>query len=151
MSNIVTKEDFFADVTKNGQPLTMQEKIEFLEKLNAKLLTSVELAKIHFNTQVYNKIVNSVTTRGGHSEGVALVAQVLAETYVDRNSNSENRAEEVKITGLLAKALGYMHDLGHTPFGHDGEGALDNELSRFAADETYISKRRALFGDEYTQ
>lgn len=149
MSEVATKEDFFADVTRNGQPLTMQEKIEFLEKLNAKLLTSSELAKIHFNTQVYNVIENSVTTRGGHSEGVANTAQVLAETFVGRNSESADRADEIKLAGLLSKALGYMHDLGHTPFGHDGEGALDDELSRFKADQGYKDKREKLFGADY--
>lgn len=58
---------------------------------------------------------------------------------------------------LLALLSGYAHDLGHTPFGHDGEEAISkiyknyqkkqsNEERRKALDE-----RREIFGDIYEE
>lgn len=141
--------DFFSHVTKSdGTPLTPQEQVAFLEGLNEALVTSPELAKIHFNTQVYNVIENEVTTRGGHSEGVALTAENLVKAFGERNGTSDSL--ENRAAFLLARAFGYMHDLGHTPFGHDGEGALDTEMSRFAVDKDYRDKRIQMFGINYT-
>ena len=91
-------------------------KAEMLNVLNARILTSDELAKIHFNSQVYNDIElpNGVktTTRGGHSEGVALVAKILAEELRKRmpekemkTLNGEKIASEGEIAGL------YIHGM----------------------------------------
>lgn len=132
----------------NGSQLSPEEMLSFCEGLNQMLRTSPELAKIFFNTQVYNEIVNDVTTRGLHSEGVAIVAENLAVQKARLDGKSEI---EAKVSGLLSRALGYMHDMGHTPFGHDGEGALGNEMERFAATKDYKAKRAQLFGKEYTE
>lgn len=106
--------DFWTGVTKvNGNQLTDKEKLEFCKVLNKMLIKSPEVAKIFYNTQVYNEIVNDVTTRGEHSVGVAIVAEKLASQKAKYDGKSEI---EQQISGLLAKALGYMHDLGHTPF-----------------------------------
>jgi len=141
-------ESFWQGVkTKDGTKLTNAKKIEFLKELVKALHKSAELAKIQFNTQVYNKIENGVTTRGEHTEGVALVAGKLA---VQQAKNQGKSPEEQEIAGLLAEALGLMHDLGHTPFGHDGESALNAEMQRFAADADYLDKRKTLYGSNYT-
>ena len=132
----------------NGKKLSAEERLQFCEDFSQMLRTSPELAKIFFNTQVYNEIVNDVTTRGAHSEGVAIVAENLASQKAKFDGKSEIDA---KVSGLLAKTLGYMHDLGHTPFGHDGEGALGNEMERFEATQDYKTKRKVLFGEEYTR
>lgn len=132
----------------NGKKLSPEERLQFCEDFSQMLRTSPELAKIFFNTQVYNEIVNDVTTRGAHSEGVAIVAENLASQKAKFDGKSEIDA---KVSGLLAKTLGYMHDLGHTPFGHDGEGALGNEMERFEATQDYKTKRKVLFGEEYTR
>ena len=132
----------------NGKKLSAEERLQFCEDFSQMLRTSPELAKIFFNTQVYNEIVNDVTTRGAHSEGVAIVAENLASQKAKFDGKSEIDA---KISGLLARTLGYMHDLGHTPFGHDGEGALGNEMERFEATQDYKTKRKVLFGEEYTR
>ena len=139
---------FWSGVTKDNKQLTPEEQLQFCEDFNQMLRTSTELAKIFFNTQVYNEIVNDVTTRGLHSEGVAIVAENLASQKAKLDGKSDI---EAKVSGLLAKSLGYMHDLGHTPFGHDGEGALGTEMERFPATQDYKDKRKALFGEEYTQ
>ncbi len=140
--------DFWGGVTKDGKPLTEEEKMEFLSGFEKMILTSPEFAKIFFNTQVYNEIVNGVTTRGGHSEGVAIVAERLAELKAQKDGKSEL---EAKVSGKLARLFGYMHDLGHTPFGHDGEGALGTEMERFDFNPEYAQKRLALFGPDYVK
>ena len=141
--------NFWDGVEKiNGKKLSAEERLQFCEDFSQMLRTSPELAKIFFNTQVYNEIVNDVTTRGAHSEGVAIVAENLASQKAKFDGKSEIDA---KVSGLLAKTLGYMHDLGHTPFGHDGEGALGNEMERFEATQDYKTKRKVLFGEEYTR
>ena len=146
MSNDV---NFWSGVTKNdGQSLSTEEKLKFCRDFTEMLRKSPELAKIFFNTQVYNEIVNDVTTRGAHSEGVAIVAENLARQKAILDGKSTDEAE---ISALLAKSLGYMHDLGHTPFGHDGEGALGNEMERFKTTPEYKAKREALYGKEYTK
>lgn len=140
-------QEFFDGVTtENGMQLTNAQQLKFAEDFNRFLTTSPELAKIFFNTQVYNKIVNDVTTRGGHSEGVAIVAEQLAIKTAELSGKSPI---EQKISGLIARALGYMHDLGHTPFGHDGESALGAEMERFEATPEYKDKRQKLFGKKY--
>lgn len=140
---------FWNGVTKSGgQSLSTEEQLKFCRDFTEMLRKSPELAKIFFNTQVYNEIVNDVTTRGAHSEGVAIVAENLARQKAILDGKSMNEAE---VSALLAKALGYMHDLGHTPFGHDGEGALGSEMERFEATPEYKAKREVLYGKEYTE
>lgn len=140
---------FWSGVTKaDGSFLTLKEQLMFCKDFNDMLVTSPELAKIFFNTQVYNEIVNDVTTRGEHSKGVAIVAERLASLKAKYDGKSD---VEIEIAGALAMSLGYMHDLGHTPFGHDGEGALGTEMERFTATEDYKNKRKLLFGEKYTK
>ena len=134
--------------TADGKSLATEEKLKFCRDFIEMLRKSPELAKIFFNTQVYNEVVNDVTTRGAHSEGVAIVAENLARRKATLDGKNSDEAE---VSALLAKALGYMHDLGHTPFGHDGEGALGNEMERFEATQEYKEKRVALYGKEYTE
>lgn len=141
--------DFWNGVTNSkGLRLTDEEKLLFCEELNYRLKISPELAKIFFNTQVYNNTENAVTTRGTHTEGVAENAENLAILKAELDGKSQIQQ---KISGLLAKILGYMHDLGHTPYGHDGEGALSNEMERFEATPDYKEKRIKIFGKDYVE
>ena len=72
----------------------------------------------------------------------------MVKALAEREGNIET--PEATASYLLARVFGYMHDLGHTPFGHDGEGALDTEMARFGASEEYKKKREVLFGVNYT-
>lgn len=155
---IVDSNTFWNGVTYKGNGLSsFEEKKEFCEYLIKRIITSPEYSKIYFNTQVYNEIKNDVTTRGLHSKGVAIVAKWIAYKAAIDAGKSEKEAE---VSGLLAEILGYLHDLGHSPFGHDGEDALDNENKRFPADSDdlkyfkyleYKRNRRKLYGDKYEE
>ena len=43
---------------------------------------------------------------------------------------SRTVAKALRLNEELTEAIGYAHDLGHTPFGHIGEDALDREMQR---------------------
>ncbi|RHP31956.1 deoxyguanosinetriphosphate triphosphohydrolase [Lachnotalea sp. AF33-28] len=40
-------------------------------------------------------------------------------------------AKSLRLNEELTEAIGYGHDLGHTPFGHSGEDALDQALTEY--------------------
>ena len=93
---------FWNGVTKSGgKSLSTEEQLKFCRDFTEMLRKSPELAKIFFNTQVYNEIVNDVTTRGAHSEGVAIVAENLARQKAILDGKSRDEAE---VSALLAKA-----------------------------------------------
>ena len=42
-------------------------------------------------------------------------------------------ARALKLNEDLAEALALVHDIGHPPFGHAGEKALDDSMRRFGS------------------
>ena len=60
---------------------------------------------------------NYYRTRLTHSIEVAQVARTIAKVL---NLNEE-----------LTEAIALAHDLGHTPFGHTGEDALDSSMKDY--------------------
>lgn len=68
-------------------------------------------------TQVFAHPDDSVSTRMLHSEYVAANAETLSDFW---GLNSQ-----------LARVGGKAHDLGHSPFGHDGEVALDRLMQKY--------------------
>jgi len=56
-------------------------------------------------------------TRASHTDSVVTAARDIAE--------------RLNLNPYLAEAISLAHDLGHTPFGHAGEEALDKCMARF--------------------
>ncbi|MBN1494949.1 deoxyguanosinetriphosphate triphosphohydrolase [Candidatus Peregrinibacteria bacterium] len=50
---------------------------------------------------------------------------------LDVASIARSSAKELKLNQDLAEAIALAHDLGHTPFGHIGEGELDAKMQKF--------------------
>jgi len=78
-----------------------------------RIIHSAAFRKLEFKTQVFVFHEDDYyRTRLTHTIEVAQIARTIARTL---NLNED-----------LAEAIALIHDLGHTPFGHAGEDALNN-------------------------
>ncbi len=88
----------------------------------ARILHARAFRRLAGKTQVFSRqpgiqLSDHFRSRLTHTLEVAQIARSLAET-LGLNSN-------------LAEALALVHDIGHPPFGHAGEKALDAELQNY--------------------
>ncbi|RWQ13600.1 dGTP triphosphohydrolase [Mesorhizobium sp.] len=75
-----------------------------------------------------------------HSLEVAQIAEGIA----DRVNHAYELEGDDKIDGRLCAAAGLVHDIGHPPFGHNGERALDTEMLEFGGFEGNAQTLRIL-------
>ena len=77
-----------------------------------RILHSTAFRRLKHKTQVFvNTLGDHYRTRITHSLEVSQIARTLAKYF--------------KLNEDLAETLSLAHDLGHTPFGHAGEEALN--------------------------
>lgn len=82
-----------------------------------RILHSKSFRRLKHKTQVFiAPIGDHYTVRLTHTLEVAQVARTIARA--------------LRLNEDLAEAIGLAHDLGHTPFGHIGEGVLSRMLKR---------------------
>ena len=83
-----------------------------------RVIHSTAFRRLKHKTQVFvNTTGDHYRTRITHSMEVAQIARTLAKCF-DLNED-------------LCETLSLSHDLGHTPFGHAGEDALDDCMKNF--------------------
>ena len=83
-----------------------------------RILHSTAFRRLKHKTQVFvNTTGDHYRTRITHSLEVSQIARTLAKYF---NLNED-----------LAETLSLAHDLGHTPFGHAGEEALNECMKRY--------------------
>ena len=83
-----------------------------------RIIHSASFRRLKHKTQVFvNTEGDHYRTRITHSIEVAQVARSVAR-YLDLNDD-------------LAETLSLAHDLGHTPFGHAGEDALNECMNKY--------------------
>ena len=83
-----------------------------------RIIHSTSFRRLKHKTQVFvNTESDHYRTRITHSIEVAQIARTIAK-YLNLNDD-------------LAETLSLAHDLGHTPFGHAGEKALNECMSNF--------------------
>ncbi len=80
-----------------------------------RIIQSESFRRLKHKTQVFLSPANDhFRTRMTHTLEVVTIAQCISRA--------------LKLNSDLTEAIGYGHDLGHTPFGHSGEAVL-NEIS----------------------
>ena len=80
-----------------------------------RIINSMAFRRLEYKTQVFvNYIGDHYRTRLTHSLEVAQISSIIAK--------------KLSLNSDLAEAIALAHDLGHAPFGHAGEEAL-NEVS----------------------
>ncbi|TIM12653.1 MAG: dNTP triphosphohydrolase [Mesorhizobium sp.] len=75
-----------------------------------------------------------------HSLEVAQIAEGIA----DQVNHAYKLEGAGRIDGRLCAAAGLVHDIGHPPFGHNGERALDTEMLQFGGFEGNAQTLRIL-------
>jgi dGTPase len=84
----------------------------------AKIINSTAFRRLQYKTQVFvNHQGDHYRTRLTHSLEVAYIARFLATN--------------LNINKILAENISLAHDLGHPPFGHAGENALNTKMKNF--------------------
>lgn len=138
----------------------IQEEIKQLQNLKKAILSSPVYKVLDGKTQMIDKkIEEEVRSRLDHTNNVASIAKrIVGRIYdicsIPRISNTEIFKLNKQKAQLEAEVTALAHDLGHTPFGHNGEAAL-NEFIQSITDEETISKivenRIKYFGKEYEE
>jgi len=89
-----------------------------------RILHSKAFRRLKHKTQVFiNPVEDHHRTRLTHTLEVAQIARTLARA--------------LRLNEDLTEAITLAHDLGHTPFGHGGEEALDAVLREYIADAEF--------------
>ncbi|UWU25445.1 dNTP triphosphohydrolase (plasmid) [Rhizobium sp. CB3060] len=76
-----------------------------------------------------------------HSLEVAQIAEGIADRL---NTVYKEQVGDRQINGRLCAAAGLVHDIGHPPFGHNGERALDDQMKQYGGFEGNAQTLRIL-------
>src|SRR5438093_171633 len=96
-----------------------------------RIIHSTAFRRLEYKTQVFvNHEGDLFRTRLTHSIEVAQIARSIA-----RN---------LKLNEDLVEAISLAHDLGHTPFGHAGQDALDECMKPFGGFEHNLQSLRVV-------
>ncbi|MBI5623852.1 MAG: HD domain-containing protein [Elusimicrobia bacterium] len=119
MRNPLSKEFY----VKRTKPITSDIRAEFFRD-QTKIIHSYPFRRLKHKTQVFYAPGNDhICTRIEHVLHVATIAATAC-----RGLNLSGGDWDLDTD--MAYAIGLGHDLGHTPFGHEGEKELANKLGR---------------------
>ena len=112
------------EATSKGRvhPETPHDYRNCFQRDRDRIIHSTAFRRLIYKTQVFvHHEGDSYRTRLTHSIEVAQIARTLAR--------------ELLLNEELVEAIALAHDLGHTPFGHAGQDALDKCMSAFGGFE----------------
>lgn len=101
------------------------------ERDGNRILYSVDFRRLRHKTQVFFNAKNDhICTRMEHVLYVSSISQTIARTL---NLNQD-----------LTNAIALGHDLGHAPFGHSGERALDRCVKKIRSEYGFVHELHSL-------
>lgn len=122
----------------------------------SRLIHSPSFRRLQGKTQLFPGIESDFfRNRLTHSLEVAQIAKSIA---LGLNHSFKERKFPFQIDPTIVEFAGLAHDLGHPPFGHQGEMALDEEMKDYGGFEgnaqtlriiTKLAKRFSLNGESY--
>lgn len=96
------------------------------------IINSMAFRRLKNKTQVFFAPKNDhVCTRIEHVMHVATIASTICKGLNEKNKDAWNLDRE------LAYAIGLGHDLGHAPFGHAGEEAINNVFDELKINQKF--------------
>jgi dGTPase len=108
----------------------------------SRLIHSPSFRRLQGKTQLFPSDENDFyRNRLTHSMEVAQIASGIAENF---NSDNSSFFYKNPIAVDLVYFAGLSHDLGHPPFGHNGEKALDRLMARYGGFEGNAQTLRIL-------
>ncbi|MFH1546007.1 MAG: dGTP triphosphohydrolase [Patescibacteria group bacterium] len=108
----------FSDSAKREHPDSQDEFRTQFQRDHARIIHSKSFRRLKGKTQVF------VAHHGDHYRN--RLTHTLEVSQISRNL-----ARNLAVNEDLAGAIALAHDLGHTPFGHAGEGRLNSLLQKF--------------------
>lgn len=101
------------------------------ERDGNRILYSMEFRRLRHKTQVFFNAKNDhICTRMEHVLYVSSISQTIARTL---NLNQD-----------LTNAIALGHDLGHAPFGHSGEGAINSCVKKYLPESGFKHELHSL-------
>ncbi|UIL26860.1 dNTP triphosphohydrolase [Rhizobium leguminosarum] len=107
-----------------------------------RIIHSASFRRLQGKTQVFpGHESDFFRNRLTHSLEVAQIAEGIADRL---NEVFADKLGDKKIDSRLCAAAGLVHDIGHPPFGHNGERALDDKMKLYGGFEGNAQTLRIL-------
>lgn len=138
----------------------LKREIEELQKVKNILINSSAYKLLYGKTQTVISTTREnvrVRARAEHSQNISKIAQNIICTIYDECATEEQKSTLIfqlnkQKEMLYVEICSLGHDLGHTPYGHDGERSINNFIQQIDDSEQIkriIDKRIKYFGREY--